>query len=94
VSLGLILTELVINANKYAYGGAPGPLQITLAEYRNQFRLTVSDQGVGRITGRRGFGSRMMDALVTQLSGDLQFKDGKPGTRVILVAPVNGPGRD
>ena len=32
ISLGLLLTELLINANKYAYGGAAGPIEITLIE--------------------------------------------------------------
>ena len=59
-SLGLVLTELVINANKYAYGGAPGPLRVTLMEDRNLFHLTVADQGVGRAQARKGFGTRMM----------------------------------
>ncbi len=45
VGLGLVLTELVINANKYAYGGASGPLRVTLAEDRNLFRLIVTDEG-------------------------------------------------
>jgi hypothetical protein len=36
--------------------------------------------------------SRMMDALVTQLSGDLHFEDGKPGTRAVLVAPIDWRG--
>ena len=71
VGLGLILTELVINANKYAYGGAAGPLHVTLAEDRNRFRLIVADEGVGRVSSRKGFGSRMIDALVRQLAGTL-----------------------
>lgn len=93
VSLGLVLTELVINANKYAYGGAPGPLRVTLMEDRNLFHLTVADQGVGRAQARKGFGTRMMDALVMQLSGTLAFEDAKPGTRATLSAPIELPRR-
>ncbi|MFC5069087.1 histidine kinase dimerization/phosphoacceptor domain -containing protein [Flaviflagellibacter deserti] len=91
VGLGLVLTELIINANKYAYGGQPGPLRITLAEDRADFRLTVADQGGGRApnSNRRGFGSRMMDALVTQLGGDLGYEDAKPGLRAVLKAPIS-----
>jgi two-component sensor histidine kinase len=88
VALGLILTELVINANKYAYRGAPGPLRITLSENANRFRLIVADEGIGRTSVRKGFGSRMMDALVAQLEGTLEFDDNKPGTRAILAAPI------
>ena len=84
VSLGLVLTELVINANKYAYRGAPGPLRITLAEDGSRIRLIVEDQGVGRTMSRKGFGTRMMDALVTQLQGALNYEDAQPGTRAIL----------
>jgi light-regulated signal transduction histidine kinase (bacteriophytochrome) len=91
VGLGLVLTELVINANKYAYGGASGPLRITLVEDRNTFRLIVADRGGGRTGNRKGFGTRMMDALVTQLAGTLDYEDNKPGTAAVLVAPIDMP---
>ena len=35
VNVGLILTELVINASKYAYAGQPGPISVMLEQYRN-----------------------------------------------------------
>ena len=88
VGLGLVLTELVINANKYAYGGAAGPLRVTLSEDRNRFRLTVADEGVGRSSSRKGFGSKLLAGLVAQLGGSLDYEDGAPGTRVVLSAPV------
>jgi light-regulated signal transduction histidine kinase (bacteriophytochrome) len=88
ISLGLILTELIINATKYAYEGEAGPLSITLVEDRANFRLTVADRGVGRPSsgGRSGFGSRMIDALVRQLGGELAYEDNRPGLKVILSA--------
>jgi light-regulated signal transduction histidine kinase (bacteriophytochrome) len=88
ISMGLVLTELIINANKYAYGGAAGPLAIRLAEERASFQLTVADKGVGRTSTRKGFGSRMIDALVKQLGGTLSYEDDAPGLRAVLTAPV------
>lgn len=89
VGLGLVLTELVINANKYAYGGAVGPLQVTLSEDRHLFRVVVADQGGGRQAARKGFGSRMMEVLVAQLEGTLEYEDAQPGTRAVLAAPID-----
>ncbi len=89
VSLGLLLTELMINANKYAYDGAPGPLIICLAEDRARLRLTVADQGRGRSGSRKGFGTRMMEALVAQLGGELAYEEAGPGLRVVLSAPLD-----
>jgi two-component sensor histidine kinase len=88
VTLGLVLTELVINANKYAYGGRPGPIEISLEQHRNAFRLIVADRGQGKLGPREGFGSRMMAAMVSQLSGELEQRDNKPGLRAILTAPI------
>lgn len=88
IGLGLVLTELVINVNKYAYGGAPGPLRVTLTEDRNVFRLTVADSGVGRSSTRKGFGSRLLAALVGQLGATLDYEDNQPGTRATLSAPI------
>jgi two-component system, chemotaxis family, sensor kinase Cph1 len=88
IPLGLVVTELVININKYAYGGAPGPIEIGLSEHGAKFRLLVADKGVGRTSSRRGFGTRMMTALMTQLGGELEFEDNEPGVRVVLSAPI------
>ncbi len=56
INLGLVTTELIINATKYAYDGAVGPVTITLEQYGNRLRLIVADQGVegrpGQRTGR------------------------------------------
>ncbi|MBX3532702.1 MAG: GAF domain-containing protein [Rhizobiaceae bacterium] len=90
ISLGLILTELVINANKYAYDGRPGPLAVTISEHANTLRLTVADRGRGRGDARKGFGSRMLEAMVTQLGGTLEFHDNGPGTRAVLNVPMSG----
>ena len=88
VSLGLVLTELIINANKYAYGGGAGPLRVTLAEDMARLRLIVEDSGTGRQTGRVGFGTRMLNALVDRLDGTIEYEDSHPGTRVTMVAPI------
>lgn len=88
VNIGLVLTELVINASKYAYAGRPGPILIALEQHRNRFRLIVADQGSGKVGTREGFGSRMMNAVVAGLSGTLEQDDNMPGLRVIMTAPI------
>jgi two-component sensor histidine kinase len=91
VTMGLILTELMINATKYAYGGRPGVLEVTLVEERSRFRLSLADHGVGKASAARkeGFGSRLIEALVTQLRGDIAYADNRPGLRVTLSAPMS-----
>ena len=88
VNLGLILTELVINASKYAYGGAPGPISIVLEQHRNRIRLIVADQGRGKSSTNQGFGSRMMDAMIGGLSGTLDYVDNRPGLRAVVTVPI------
>jgi light-regulated signal transduction histidine kinase (bacteriophytochrome) len=88
VTVGLVVTELIININKYAYAGEPGSIEIRLTEERNFLRLTIADRGVGRLTFRKGFGSRLMDGLVGQLGGTLTYSDNQPGLRATLLVPV------
>ncbi len=91
VTLGLVLTELMINANKYAYGGAAGPLEVRLTVREREFQLSVADKGGGRASSRKGFGSRMIDGLVVQLGGTLAYSDNLPGLRAVLTAPTARP---
>lgn len=93
VSVGLIMTELIINATKYAYGGAAGPIDIALEQHRGRFRLIVADQGKGKVGEGAGFGSRMLGAMVQRLGGTLDQLDGDPGLRVVLTAPIEEKAR-
>ncbi len=88
VSIGLIASELVINATKYAYPGSTGPIDIALEQHRNRLRLIVADQGVGVAGDRTGFGSRMMSAVMTRLGGELSHANNHPGLRAIVTAPI------
>lgn len=88
VTLGLVLTEQIININKHAYAGQAGPVEIRLTEERANFRLVVADRGCGKATSRKGFGTRMVDALVAQLGGELVHEPNHPGLRAVLTAPI------
>lgn len=89
VNVGLILVELVINAQKYAYDGGPGPISVVVEQHRARFRLIVADKGKGRSGNRQGFGSRMLSAMVKRLSGTIEDDDNRPGLRVIFSAPID-----
>ena len=93
VTLGLVLTELMINSNKYAYGGAAGPIEIGLFEDRTNMHMIVADKGSGRVSNRKGFGSRIIDGLVAQLGGTLVFGDNYPGSRTEIIMPTQIPKR-
>lgn len=90
VSLGLIVTELVINALKHAFpGNRPGVISV---EYHSGFEgwtLSVCDDGVGMPSGaakaKAGLGTAIVEALANQLSATITVTDLKPGTGVALV---------
>lgn len=88
INLGLIFSELITNANKYAYGGAPGPTSAFLDHHLNQVRLTVSDCGGGKARVMSGFGSKMLDAIIVGLGGELQEADNNPGLKTIVTVPI------
>jgi len=91
VSIGLIVTELVINALKYAFPTAK-PKAVVLVTYESDgqdWRLTVSDNGVGKAEGGRpgqhdGLGTVIVKALVKQLEARLETRAGTPGFSVSI----------
>ena len=88
IKIGLILTELVINANKYAYAGALGPISIVLERHGNRLRLIVADNGSGRGGSRQGFGSKMVAIMVKGIDGAYEESSNEPGLRIIVTAPI------
>ncbi|TFF22903.1 response regulator [Jiella endophytica] len=92
VSVGIIVTELVGNACKYAYVGAePGEVRIRLAEEKPMFRLSVEDDGPGydpkaKPTGT-GVGTRLIRAMAQSLNAEIDHGNG-PGARICVTAAL------
>jgi two-component sensor histidine kinase len=90
VSLGLIVTELIINALKHAFPDQrQGKITIDYRSDGPNWRLSVNDDGVGMPTGaesaKPGLGTGIVEALAKQIQGVVHVADAKPGTLVTLV---------
>lgn len=90
VSLALVISELVTNAVKYAYGGNAGPIDVTVEEEGpRSVRIIVADHGSGRGEMRHeGFGAKLIDALVQTSKGHIEILDNKPGTCAVISLPI------
>lgn len=88
VSMGLIVTELVINAIKHAFPeqSAGGKITVSFAADGDNWLLSVSDNGagmqVGPTVGKPGLGTGIIEALSKQLEASVTVIDANPGTRV------------
>lgn len=90
VSLGVIVTELVTNASKYAYAGkTDGQIRLRLTRTgANSLDVAVEDDGVGwsgtgDIKGT-GLGGRIIKAMSQSLQTDLRYDNPGSGTRAVL----------
>ncbi len=97
IPLGLMLTELVTNAIKYAGGERQsGAIDVRIAEEGDVIMMTVTDNGPGMPKGfdintqsRASLGMRMIASLTRQLGGTIAFTPdlNDKGTRVCLTFP-------
>ena len=90
VRLGLIVTELVINALKHAYpGGRGGRIVVTYGSSPQGWTLSVRDDGVGMpkdpANVTPGLGTSIVEALAQQLHAAVKVDSGKGGTTVSIV---------
>jgi two-component sensor histidine kinase len=98
VSLGLVVTELVINALKHAFpDGRSGRIVVGYNSRGPEWTLSVSDNGVGMATGtapaKAGLGTSIVQALAKQLRAEISIANTDPGTSISLVrrAAAGGP---
>jgi two-component sensor histidine kinase len=100
VSLGLIVTELVINALKHAFpDGREGRVVIDFQSHGPNWILSVTDDGVGMPVDphpqSHGLGSSIVEALAKQLEATVEASPPGPGARVVIthtqIALIDAP---
>lgn len=94
VSLGVIVTELVTNACKYAYPtGAGGEIRVLLAaEGADVFLLAVEDDGCGMPAEATpkgtGLGTKLIRAMAQSLQSIVEYEPCERGVRATLRASL------
>ena len=92
VSIGLIVTELVMNALKHAFPGEKPDAAIVVS-YKiadTDWKLTISDNGIGRSKApssgqsKGGLGTSLVQALAKQLDALVDIVSDSRGTAVSI----------
>jgi chemotaxis protein methyltransferase CheR len=90
-SLGLIVTELVMNGLKHAFPDDKAKGQITVAYdvIGTNWKLSISDNGIGKrdggyAQGKSGLGTGIVKALAHQLDAQVETLAGPGGTTVSI----------
>lgn len=88
-SLGLIVTELVMNALKHAFPDerSEGHITVSYDVAGTDWKLSVSDNGIGKPDGvfaqpKTGLGTGIVKALSDQLDAKVETLSGSEGTTV------------
>ena len=91
VSIGLVVTELVINAIKYAFpsGRPDAQILVTYEIDDEDWKLIVSDNGIGKnaadaVEVTSGLGTAIIEALVRQLDAQMDVASSASGTKVSI----------
>ena len=90
VSLGLIVTELVINALKHAFPGhRGGKIMVDYGSHGPNWTMSVRDNGIGMPAAsegdKPGLGTNIVEALAKRLDAKVEVASANPGTAVSIV---------
>jgi len=94
LSIGLIVTELVINALKHAFPGhRAGTIIVAYRADGSSWTLSVSDDGIGMPVNAKdakpGLGTSIVEALAKRLDAEVLVKRVSPGTAVSIAHRQN-----
>ncbi len=90
ISLGLIVTELVINALKHAFpDGRAGKIMVGYQSQGPNWTLSVDDDGIGMPKdpsfAAAGLGTSIVEAIARQLKAHVRVADRRPGTAISVI---------
>ena len=94
VSVGVIVTELVTNACKYAYPEGGGEVRVMLSCEGDAFTLIVEDDGCGFLPGTlpsgTGLGTKLIRTMAQSLHSVVDYDQRHIGVRARLIGRTGG----
>lgn len=93
INLGVVVTEWVMNAFKYAYPDRSGEVRVILTSSGDGYGiLSVEDDGVGRDGQAKpqgtGVGTRIVSAMAASMGATIEYVANTPGTLARFTFPV------
>jgi two-component sensor histidine kinase len=93
VAIGIVATELILNALKHAYPNGRGPVRVRLSATPANVELSVEDDGIGGLhdpegNTRSGLGQRIISGMTEKLDGKLRYDRKDRGTRAVVTFPI------
>jgi two-component sensor histidine kinase len=92
--LGMIVSELIANASRHAFGGGGGKIQVELLNRGTVVECSVTDNGCGSENVRPGQGLKIIRSLADSLEGNIDLRFGARGTSATLSFPLVETGSD
>ena len=87
--LGLIVSELITNSARHAFGNRVGTILVTLRASDSLAECGVRDDGSARSAPKVGRGIKIIDALARDLGGTITHEFGAEGATSILAFPIH-----
>ena len=92
IGIGLITTELVINALKHAFPKGEGAVTVTYESQDTGWKLDIGDDGIGlpteEMSNREGLGTSIVESLVNQLNAGIRRESSSRGTMISVTYPA------
>jgi two-component sensor histidine kinase len=86
--LGLIVSELITNAERHAFRSGGGVIRVELLPSLPFIECRVTDNGTGKENTRPRHGLKIVEALAKSLGGTIDQRFGRRGATAVLIFPT------
>jgi two-component sensor histidine kinase len=86
--LGLIVSELITNSVRHAFGGGGGSIRVELAQLQSVVECRVTDNGKGESSAGLGHGRLIIEGLVRSLGGTITQRFEHYGSTSVVRIPL------
>jgi two-component sensor histidine kinase len=87
--LGMIVSELITNSARHAFGDRGGTIRIELSSIGPFAQCSFMDDGSSRHSSTPGQGLKIMAALASGLNGEIVHRFGTEGATSVLIFPID-----